>query len=101
MLGSEPERVPVKSQPPATPQPNTPHRKKSDFLLGQLPTRLLGGYRELENQARLRRVRSANRLPAAIPLARPNPRLERPRGLSATGLLEGVGRKPRLTLRAE
>lgn len=32
MLGSEPERVPVTSQTQATPQPNTPHRKKSDFL---------------------------------------------------------------------
>ncbi|MGB5573512.1 MAG: hypothetical protein WBO69_09025, partial [Thermoanaerobaculia bacterium] len=36
----EPERVPFESHPQATPQPNTPQRKKNDFLLGE-PDRLL------------------------------------------------------------
>jgi len=34
-MGSEPDRVPVNSPPQATPQPRTPQRKKSDFLLGE------------------------------------------------------------------
>ncbi len=40
ITGSEPERVPVRSRPRAAPQPNTPQRKKSDFLLGPRGTHI-------------------------------------------------------------
>ena len=34
IMESEPDRVPVKSPPQATPQPKIPQREKSGFLLG-------------------------------------------------------------------